>query len=146
MNSCSDDTSCANWSRMCCIWQLSHLSLKCLFIFISYIIKSAIIIFIIYIMKLTGWLIETKWYSWIFSYEGQIAELIVVDKIFCSDWPRREWICLKEVWTSFSQEVIQAFLSSFPSQAIPLNFSEPYFSLLWSSWRTCKQVWSAPKG
>lgn len=66
-------------------------------------------------------------------FKGKNEKLLLVDTLFCSDKLRRKWTCYEEVWAGCIQEVIQAQLSSFPSQTIKIKdlFGHTIFCSPW---------------
>lgn len=59
-----------------------------------------------------------------FCFKGEIAKLVMVDKVLCSNKLRRERSRLKEVWTGFTKEILHTYVPSFPPQVIPLRITK----------------------
>lgn len=59
-----------------------------------------------------------------FCFKGEIAKLVMVDKVLCSNKLRRERSSLKEVWTGFTKEILHTYVPSFPPQVIPLRITK----------------------
>lgn len=88
--------------------------------------KSILLCLNIFLHKLQ-WIHELTWFNktnsslnfWknnmlYSSCEGQTTKLILVDKVFCSDWLERKWIHHQKVWAGCNQKFIRSRLPDFP--------------------------------